>query len=843
MFSFVHCRLPARSVTRTRPLHRRPAVEALEQRTLLSTDFLYWSTAGELPGGSVNSTIKRAHLDGTGVETLLAHPVSGRFGAIAFDEAHGYLYSADGQIIFRANLDGSGRVNLLTSPGYVGDLELDLVHGKIYWGLAAVYPTALYSANLDGSGLKMLYSHSGGNVEGIAVDPVRGKLYFTDELTGIRVSNLDGSNQAVFQATPHPFDLEIDPVNGKLYWDDFSVQSNQRIQRASLDGSGGIETIYATSDVISNGIHFDPVHQQLYFASTQVGSAAPVDMNRIAADGTGHEVLLRDLGRINYMEVVHGVATPDITPTSPTWDTAQGGVDFGYKVSGAALPKDTTAALYWSSSDKFADAIGGPIPGTTEDVPVGTVAGTYGPFHIDAATLGAPPPGATHLLAVTDPNNLLGNFDASKNVISLAYDPKVTVIAKYDGDPRDPFMGRYFAGTDALKDNFYTIKVSDSLDALRPVVQVTVGGQTLDATPSPATADTFVTTAFDPGSLPTGDVQLTGTALIQGNDVADFSATVLVEPIPDWAKSLRDFNVTFDPNGDGPGGAGAYVFDGMLPNLSLGGSVFTVPGDVPLIGGQALQYSVGFEVKTVAPLAVSSAPTVEGGLQANLTLGSFATLPVVFLPPTTRLDNDKWTFTVTPGAALDAVTLNEPNEFALTLALDGKVPTPLEWEYDKVFPVFPFGIPVLLDFSVKASLDVMVHAHAQVVYDSAGLEFLAGGTYLGLGIEGSVEGSAKAGWFAPGWVQNFLNLRFGHTFKPPTLALQDTATIALTFDVEAHFSGPATPLPTYSGLLFKGGAKFSDKLELLFQIGDFTLIDLVIADLTKKSPDYSWSLP
>jgi hypothetical protein len=110
-------------------------------------------------------------------------------------------------------------------------------------------------------------------------------------------------------------------------------------------------------------------------------------------------------------------------------------VDFGYTVSGADLTKDTTAALYWSSSDKFANAIGGPIPGTSQAIPAGTLAKTYGPFHVDAATLGAPPPTATHLLAVTDPDNVLGNFDASKNVLPLAI-PDIKIVSADLIDPR-----------------------------------------------------------------------------------------------------------------------------------------------------------------------------------------------------------------------------------------------------------------------------------------------------------------------------------------------------------------------------------------------------------------------
>ncbi len=112
----------------------------------------------------------------------------------------------------------------------------------------------------------------------------------------------------------------------------------------------------------------------------------------------------------------------DIAPTSLTLDTAQGGVDFSYKVSGAALTQDTTAALYWSSSDQFADAIGGPVYSTTIEHAVGD----YGPFFVPNSVLGQPPAGATHLLLVTDPpdathpNGLIDESDETNNVLTLA---------------------------------------------------------------------------------------------------------------------------------------------------------------------------------------------------------------------------------------------------------------------------------------------------------------------------------------------------------------------------------------------------------------------------------------
>jgi hypothetical protein len=114
---------------------------------------------------------------------------------------------------------------------------------------------------------------------------------------------------------------------------------------------------------------------------------------------------------------------PDIAPTSPTWNTAQGGVDFGYRVSGSALTQDTTAALYWARGTTFADVLGGPVYSTPIEHPTGD----YGPFYVPNAVLGTPPAGATHLLLVTDPNNLVAESDESNNVQPLAI-PDIAIL-------------------------------------------------------------------------------------------------------------------------------------------------------------------------------------------------------------------------------------------------------------------------------------------------------------------------------------------------------------------------------------------------------------------------------
>ncbi len=121
--------------------------------------------------------------------------------------------------------------------------------------------------------------------------------------------------------------------------------------------------------------------------------------------------------------------TPDIVATSLAWNTAQGGVDFSYEVTGVDLTQDTRAALYWASGTTFASAIGAPVYSTTIEHTVGQ----HGPIQVSNTALRIPPSGATHLLVVVDPENLIQESDeptrgdfGDNNIKSLR--PSIAVV-------------------------------------------------------------------------------------------------------------------------------------------------------------------------------------------------------------------------------------------------------------------------------------------------------------------------------------------------------------------------------------------------------------------------------
>src|ERR1700735_4132457 len=111
----------------------------------------------------------------------------------------------------------------------------------------------VFSANPDGSDLKVIVSEGRRLPDGIVVDLEGGHLYWTDMGNptandgSIERSDFDGQNLTHIVppgATFTPKQLQLDEKNRKLYWCD---REGMRVMRANLDGSN-IETLVDTSE-------------------------------------------------------------------------------------------------------------------------------------------------------------------------------------------------------------------------------------------------------------------------------------------------------------------------------------------------------------------------------------------------------------------------------------------------------------------------------------------------------------------------------------------------------------------------------------------------------------------
>jgi sugar lactone lactonase YvrE len=133
---------------------------------------VYWyaSTGWLEPAG-----LKRSNLDGTETEDL--YDSAAEVPAVVVAPGIGKVYWANPvtSTIQRANLDGTNVETVASASGVgSGGLAVDPVDGKLYWSSGV----AVQRADLDGSAVETVVTpSSSGSVAGIAVDPRRRKLY------------------------------------------------------------------------------------------------------------------------------------------------------------------------------------------------------------------------------------------------------------------------------------------------------------------------------------------------------------------------------------------------------------------------------------------------------------------------------------------------------------------------------------------------------------------------------------------------------------------------------------------------------------------------------------------
>jgi DNA-binding beta-propeller fold protein YncE len=138
-----------------------------------------------------------------------------------------------------------------TSKSQIGKTTAKATTARLFFLSAS--SGQVFSANPDGSDLKVIVSEGRRLPDGIVVDTAAGHLYWTNMGNpsandgSIERANLDGSNVTHIVppgATFTPKQLQLDEKNRKLYWCD---REGMRVMRANVDGSN-IETLVDTSE-------------------------------------------------------------------------------------------------------------------------------------------------------------------------------------------------------------------------------------------------------------------------------------------------------------------------------------------------------------------------------------------------------------------------------------------------------------------------------------------------------------------------------------------------------------------------------------------------------------------
>ena len=222
--------------------------------------YRYWANNTPGWGGRpAATTIGRARLDGTGVESSFVSGAGRRPCGVALDRNHIYWAELqggaigrpdEGGAIGRANRDGSGvNARFIPTPD-MGSCGVAIAGSRIYWASGG----AIGTANVDGTGADLQFipglaiprtspTSLGGGPCGIAV---AGKyIYWKNNAESLKPvtigrANLDGTGVNKRFITGVGIGCGIAVVRGHIYWTNwgFARHATHAIGRANLDGTG-----------------------------------------------------------------------------------------------------------------------------------------------------------------------------------------------------------------------------------------------------------------------------------------------------------------------------------------------------------------------------------------------------------------------------------------------------------------------------------------------------------------------------------------------------------------------------------------------------------------------------
>lgn len=504
----------------------------------------------------------------------------------------------------------------------------------------------------------------------------------------------------------------------------------------------------------------------------------------------------------------------DIVANSLQWDVASGGVDYSYLVKGS-LSSDTTLDFYWapgSSFDPAKDTLAG------QDQLAKGSSGNFSSRWAASSLTVAPPDGTNYLILVADPNNLIQESDETNNVAAVPYLPMIIFTgAKYNGNSSPDVIGRFFAdpatGTPPITDETLTLKLTDSLAALRPTV--TVGSYTTGPKADGAVSwdgQTYVTEGFDPGTL-VDMATLSSQAAFDGQVIEEANSPRFhVVPLPSWIATMTKLDVQFVPVVGGM--SGDYTFDGLLKDftLSLPPSVTTLPQDVPFFGGQSYQASAGIGAKVFADLNPKAPAVAQGYIDIQFVFAGLTLLDKQFSTDKSG-DVHGLTVTTTLDVLLDTDTFDEPSGVGVTVAISGTVSTAKTTLYSTTKPVaIPPLPPFLARFELTGQLGLSWDAAVTAAYHAGtGFEIVPNLSHLHLVPALTLVGDVGVGYFIPNAA---LRARLQRLYGTSALqiTLDTTVTGTLGLDVAVTYASGGVAIATNADVTTDLAANFSLKV-------------------------------
>jgi hypothetical protein len=237
---------------------------------------------------------------------------------IAYDAAAGKIYWTNGTfnagIIRRANLDGSANQPLLSALKIARGLAVDPVHGKLYFSDAPPQSNdqvLLKRANLDGTDVEVIHN-AAAFVGRPSVDVTNQRIYFGSD-GQIKSAALDGSDvRTVVTGVSTPYAVQVDVAAELIYWSDGNTNSDF-IGRARLDNTDFTVLVDSSPNVVgSSGLQdilLDRANSRIFFTDEDFG-AGTATIERANVDGTGHTTIFTAVSGFTPSALAFNAALP-----------------------------------------------------------------------------------------------------------------------------------------------------------------------------------------------------------------------------------------------------------------------------------------------------------------------------------------------------------------------------------------------------------------------------------------------------------------------------------------------------------------------------------------------------
>jgi DNA-binding beta-propeller fold protein YncE len=187
------------------------------------------------------TSILRSNLDGSGVQTVLSSGLYNSWG-LSVDETNRKLYFtdsrySDGDRIARCDLDGTNYELMVINQRNPIGIDVDPAGGKMYWAVSDRDGyMGIRSANLDGTGVRDVYSSSATWPLDVDYYAGTGLLYVSDQHTDSidSMTTAGGNAGALLSGLDRSFGLDV--YEDRVYYADYGQGT---ISRASVSGGSG----------------------------------------------------------------------------------------------------------------------------------------------------------------------------------------------------------------------------------------------------------------------------------------------------------------------------------------------------------------------------------------------------------------------------------------------------------------------------------------------------------------------------------------------------------------------------------------------------------------------------